>query len=89
MISFVLETVPTVFSCEMTYIILKQTILLYMSLVRDSVNKRSNLKSSIFWDITACSPLKVNLRFGGTCRLHRQGRRIIQARKQREAGSKQ
>jgi hypothetical protein len=27
------------------------------------------LKSAIFWDITPCSPLKVNRRFGGTCRL--------------------
>jgi hypothetical protein len=24
------------------------------------------MKSSIFWDITPCGPLKVNLRFGGT-----------------------
>jgi hypothetical protein len=29
------------------------------------------MKSSVFWDIT---PLKVNRRFGGTCRLHFQGR---------------
>jgi hypothetical protein len=27
------------------------------------------VKSSIFWDITSCSPLKVNRRFGGRCRL--------------------
>jgi hypothetical protein len=31
------------------------------------------MKSTIFWDITPCSPLKVNRRFGGTCRLHLQG----------------
>jgi hypothetical protein len=31
-------------------------------------------KSSISWDITPCSPLKGNRRFGGTCRLHPQGR---------------
>jgi hypothetical protein len=48
-------------------------------------NSLSNLKSSIFWDITPCSPLKVNGRFRGTCRLHFQGRRVSQARKQREA----
>jgi hypothetical protein len=47
------------------------------------------LKSSISWDITPCSPLKVNRRFGGTCRLHFQGRSISQARNQREAGHKQ
>jgi hypothetical protein len=38
----------------------------------------------IFWDITTCSPLKVNRWFGGTCRLYVQGRRISQARNQRE-----
>jgi hypothetical protein len=39
-------------------------------------------KSSVFWDITPCSPLKVNRPFEGTCRLHLQGRRISQARNQ-------
>jgi hypothetical protein len=43
----------------------------------------------IFWDITPCSPPKVNWRFGGTCGLHLQSRRIKQARNQHEAGSKQ
>jgi hypothetical protein len=28
---------------------------------------------AIFWDITLCSPLSVNRRFGGTYRLHPQG----------------
>jgi hypothetical protein len=37
-------------------------------------------KSSLFWDITPCSPLKDNRRFGGTCLLHLQGWRISQAR---------
>jgi hypothetical protein len=41
----------------------------------------------IFWDIPPCSHLKVNRRFGGTCWLHLPGRRISQARNQREAGS--
>jgi hypothetical protein len=40
----------------------------------------------MFWDMTPCSPLKVNRRFRGTCRLHLQGRRISQERKQLEAG---
>jgi hypothetical protein len=31
------------------------------------------MKSSVFRDITPCSPLRVNGRFGGTC-LHLQGR---------------
>jgi hypothetical protein len=42
------------------------------------------MRSSIFWDITPRSPLKVNRRFGGTC-LHLQGRRIRQARNQPES----
>jgi hypothetical protein len=40
------------------------------------------------WDIKPSSPLKVVGRFGGTCRLHLQDRRISQARNQREAGRK-
>jgi hypothetical protein len=40
---------------------------------------------SIFWDTTQYSPLKVNRCFGGTCRLHPQGRRINQTRNQRES----
>jgi hypothetical protein len=38
--------------------------------VRFEVLTAAFVKSSIFWDITPCSPLKVNRRFGGTCRLH-------------------
>jgi hypothetical protein len=33
------------------------------------------MKSIIFWDMTPCSPLSFNLRFGGTYRLYLQGRR--------------
>jgi hypothetical protein len=33
------------------------------------------LKSIIFWDMTPCSPLSFNRCFGGTYRLHLQGRR--------------
>jgi hypothetical protein len=46
------------------------------------------MNSSILWDITQCSPLKVNWYLGGICRPHLQGRRISQARKQRQAGGK-
>jgi hypothetical protein len=41
------------------------------------------MKSTIFWDITPCSPLEVNRRFGGTYSRHLQGR-ISRARYQRE-----
>jgi hypothetical protein len=43
------------------------------------------LKSSIFWDIMPCIPLKINRRFGETCRLHLQGRRKASG-KQSQAG---
>jgi hypothetical protein len=33
------------------------------------------MKSIIFWDMTQCSQLSFNRRFGGTYRLHLQGRR--------------
>jgi hypothetical protein len=33
------------------------------------------MKSIIFWDMTPCSPLGFDGRFGGTYRLHLQGRR--------------
>jgi hypothetical protein len=46
------------------------------------------MKSPIFWDITPCSLLEVSQHLGGICRLHLQGRRISQARNQREADSK-
>jgi hypothetical protein len=37
------------------------------------------MKSSIFWDTTPRSPLKVNRRFGETCRLRPQDRRSSRA----------
>jgi hypothetical protein len=43
------------------------------------------VKSTFFWDITPCSPFKVNRLFGGTYRLHLQGREISRARNQRES----
>jgi hypothetical protein len=37
------------------------------------------MKSSVFWAIRPCNPLKVNRRFGGTCSPYLQGRRVSQA----------
>jgi hypothetical protein len=51
--------------------------------------KYINLKCSIFWNISPCSPQKLNRRLGGTCRLHLQARKRRQARNQRESSSKQ
>jgi hypothetical protein len=39
----------------------------------------------IIWDITSCSLLKVNRRFGGTCLYHLQGWRLSQARNWRQS----
>jgi hypothetical protein len=36
---------------------------------------KCNLKSIIFWDVTPCSLLSYNRRFGGTYRLHLPGRK--------------
>jgi hypothetical protein len=36
------------------------------------------MKSSVFWDLVPCSPLKVNWCFGGTCNLHLQSWRVSQ-----------
>jgi hypothetical protein len=43
------------------------------------------MKSTVFWDITSCSPVKFNRRFGGTYGLYLQGR--ISLAKYRNVGS--
>jgi hypothetical protein len=43
------------------------------------------MNNSIFWDIPSRSSLKINRRFGGTCRLYLQGRKISHVRNQHEA----
>jgi hypothetical protein len=48
--------------------------------------KRINVKSSIFWDITSCSPLKFNRLFGGTCLLRLQGWKVSWAKNQDKVG---
>jgi hypothetical protein len=49
----------------------------------ESSSKTPIMKSSVFWDITQCSPSKVIRRFGEPCCLHLQCRRINQKRSQR------
>jgi hypothetical protein len=39
------------------------------------------MKSTIFWDITQCIPLRVNPSFAGTYRFHLQGRKNELSRK--------
>jgi hypothetical protein len=46
------------------------------------------MENSVVWDITPCSPLKANRRFGGTCRLDLQDSRISHPRTEHEACSK-
>jgi hypothetical protein len=53
--------------------------------VRGLIFRSTKFLKCIFWDITPCSSLKVNRRFGGTYILHLQARRIIQARNQQPA----
>jgi hypothetical protein len=45
------------------------------------------MKSYVFRDITPCSLLKVNRRFGGICCFHLQGRSISQERNQCETST--
>jgi hypothetical protein len=54
----------------------------YIAVVGFEVLRAVVMKSSIFWDIMLCSPLKVNRGFGGTYRLNRQGPEISHARNQ-------
>jgi hypothetical protein len=35
----------------------------------------------LFWDITPCSPMEVNRRFEGKCRLHVQGRTPVDSQR--------
>jgi hypothetical protein len=46
------------------------------------------MKSIIFWDMTPRSLLSFNRRFGGTYRLHLQGRRNRFSRTSKQAGGK-
>jgi hypothetical protein len=43
---------------------------------------QQNLKSSVFWSITSCNPVKVNRCFGGKDHIHLHGQRISQERDQ-------
>jgi hypothetical protein len=44
------------------------------------------LKSIFFWDMTLCCALSGTRRFGGTYRLHLQGRRIVQQSSEQASG---
>jgi hypothetical protein len=45
------------------------------------------MKSIIFWDMTPRSALSCSRRFGGTYRLHLQGRRIVQQTSKQAGGN--
>jgi hypothetical protein len=45
------------------------------------------MKSIFFWDMTPCSALSGTRRFGGTYRLHLQGRRIVQQSSEQASGN--
>jgi hypothetical protein len=65
------------------YAAFKAHIIVYNSIHFDNI--KFNVMSSVFWNKLVCSPLKVNLHFGGKCRLHLQGWRISRARNQCES----
>jgi hypothetical protein len=47
------------------------------------------IKTSNFWAIICCSPLKLNRHFRGTCRLHLRGLKMSQWRHRNESDGKQ
>jgi hypothetical protein len=73
---------------ELTWVLHKGRNFLYRlnnyDLVEFEVLTAVVMKITVFWDITPCSPLKVNRRFGGTFHLNVQGR-ISRASNQRES----
>jgi hypothetical protein len=58
---------------KIPYIFIAYLTMLFQILQVRNVEWSVKMKSTIFWDITLCSPLGVNRRFGGTYRLHLQG----------------
>jgi hypothetical protein len=69
--------------------VLKQVVYIVTTgLQRVKVLTAVVMKNYIFKDITQCSPLKIDQRFGEICRLHFHRLRISQGRNQNEAGSK-
>jgi hypothetical protein len=41
-----------------------------------NVQSKGNMKNAVFLDVAPCSSCESNRYFGGTCRLHLQGRKI-------------
>jgi hypothetical protein len=69
-----------------THVTLTRTLVVVTSFtIKRPFKHRLLLKSTICWDITLCSPLRVNGRFAGTYRLHLQGWKINRARNQSES----
>jgi hypothetical protein len=67
---------PSTKSVVSVYTIAKEreACTIYKRLLPHYFQEDGNLKSIIFRDMTPCRPLSVNRRFGGTYRLHLQGR---------------
>jgi hypothetical protein len=68
---------------------LTQRIRHYKYYTHHTGKTKRTFKSSIVWDITLYSPLKVNWCITWTCHIHFHGLRIRHARNQGEGGSKQ
>jgi hypothetical protein len=48
--------------------------------VRFEVFTAVTMKNAVFWDVAPCRSCRLNRRFGGTYRLHLQGRKICERR---------
>jgi hypothetical protein len=53
------------------------------------VKNKLKIKSSLFWEVALCSPLKVNQHFRVAFCLHLHGQRESQGRNKQEADGKQ
>jgi hypothetical protein len=64
----VISQMIEIFFSELACILAFQNMLPVSAIIGFEFLTAVVIKSSIFWDITPCSPLKVNRRFGETCR---------------------
>jgi hypothetical protein len=79
-----MEVVGSYLSIKLLGDIFQKTVIFIFTAVRIP----SRVMSSVFWDISHVSHLKISRRFRGRCRLHAQGR-ISQAQDKCEALSRQ
>jgi hypothetical protein len=62
--------------CDMFHPLFLAIIRDCVSIVRFEVFTAVTIKNAVFWDVAPCRSCKLNRCFGGTYRLHLQGRKI-------------